>query len=106
MIASKPIKCIRNKFDQGSECSITSAYTFFSRSHRLFSKIDNTLGHKPHFNTLKKTEYNVCSQIKMDLNQNSIKEIQLENFKTYSEIKQQTLKEHKRINCKRKINKI
>jgi exonuclease III len=35
-------------------------YTFFSATHRTFSKIDNILGHKTSLSKYKKTEITSC----------------------------------------------
>jgi exonuclease III len=38
----------------------TAQYTFFSASHRTFSKIDHIVGHKASLNKFKKTEITHC----------------------------------------------
>lgn len=73
----KDLSSIINHPDPRRLHSARAKYTFFSRVHRIFTKIGNTLGHKANLNTFKKTEilenmFYDYSGIKLEFNNKKI----------------------------------
>ena len=67
--------------DKYSTCHIkTKEYKFFLYAHRMFSRIDHTVGQKTSLNTFKKIEsYRVYFIITMGWNRNQLQKKKLEN---------------------------